>query len=147
MKLLASSENAGSFGMKSASGIGCLGTFKGRAMAALGTAVIGLLLGCLFVWRSSTRERARRDRPAVLEPGSLVLVRTPDHKQLVATVLSRGPSHFWIELMPGDARWWVPATAVEPAPDDGTAELVSSDDTMIRRTLRREPRPVLDSEI
>jgi len=129
-------------------GAGCLETFKGRAMAALGTAVIALVVGFL-AWRAVARERVRPERPpASLEPGSLVLVRTPDHKQLVATVLSRGPSHFWIELMPGEARWWVPATAVEPAPEEGTAELVlSSDDTMIRRTLRREPRPVLDSEI
>jgi hypothetical protein len=116
-------------------------------MAALGTAVIAVLVG-LLTWRATARERARRDRPpAALEPGSLVLVRTPDRKQLVATVLSRGPSHFWIELMPGEARWWVPATAVEPAPEDATSGLVSGDDTMIRRTLRREPRPVLDSEI
>jgi hypothetical protein len=116
-------------------------------MAALGTAVIAVLMG-LLAWRASARERTRRERPpATLEPGSLVLVRTPDQKQLVATVLSRGPSHFWIELMPGDARWWVPATAVEPVVDQATSLLVSSDDTMIRRTLRREPRPVMDSEI
>lgn len=116
-------------------------------MAALGTAVIAVLIG-LLAWRASARERMRRERPpTALEPGSLVLVRTPDQKRLVATVLSRGPSHFWIELMPGDARWWVPATAVEPAPEEATSDLVSGDDTMIRRTLRREPRPAMDSEI
>jgi hypothetical protein len=116
-------------------------------MAALGTAVIAILMG-LLAWRASARERTRRERPpAALEPGSLVLVRTPDQKQLVATVLSRGASHFWIELTPGEARWWVPATAVEPATEDAKSELVSGDDTMIRRTLRREPRPALDSEI
>jgi len=59
---------------------------------------------------------ARQKRQAALDVGAIVFVRTPDRKRLIARVIARGPSHFWIELAPGDARWWVPATAVEPAP-------------------------------
>src|SRR4051812_11836852 len=71
----------------------------------------GVLMG--FVLQ---RQRSRRVRREALRPGAFVLVNLGDGKRMVARVLSRGASHFWIELPPGDARWWVPISAVEPAP-------------------------------
>jgi len=111
-------------------------------MTALGTAVIFMFIGALAVWRGSVRARVRVEQRALLQPGSVVLVRTPDRKQLVATVLSRGASHFWIELAPGDARWWVPATAVEPAPEEAVLE-----SERLRQMPRTAPRRALGSEI
>jgi hypothetical protein len=110
-------------------------------MAALGTGFTLFLVGVLAAWRASLRARVKDEQRKALKPGSVVLVRTPDRKQLVATVLSRGASHFWIELMPGDARWWVPATAVEPAPADTVRESEE-----LRRSSRPAPRRSLDSE-
>ena len=117
-------------------------------MSGLGSVVIVISLGLLsgFVaWRFSVRARVKREQREALHPGSVVLVHTPDRKKLVATVLSRGPSHFWIELAPGDARWWVPVTAVEPAPEDAVRE-----NEALRRSPSRTPlpapRPALDSE-
>ena len=113
-------------------------------MTGLGSVVIILLLavsGSLIAWRLSVRARVKREQREALQPGSVVLVHTPDRKKLVATVLSRGPSHFWIELPPGDARWWVPVTAVEPAPEDTVREAAG-----LRRSLEPAPRPMLDSE-
>ena len=111
-------------------------------MRVLGTTVIVLLFLCGSAWRAWLKARQRREKCDELEPGSLVLVRTPDRKTIVATVHSRGPSHFWIELLPGDTRFWVPASAVEPAPKRAleTRDLLTS-------KLRSAPRPVLDSEI
>jgi len=63
------------------------------------------------------RRRARRARLESLKAGAIVFVQAGDGRRLVARVLSRGVSHFWIELPPGDARWWVPIAAVEPAPE------------------------------
>jgi hypothetical protein len=111
-------------------------------MRVLGTAVIVLLVVCWTALRAWGRSRQKRDQRDELGPGALVLVRTPDRKTLVATVRSRGPSHFWIELPPGDTRFWVPATAVEPAPE--RAVLRSE---LFRSTLERAPRQMLDSEI
>lgn len=110
-------------------------------MTALGTAVIVVIVTLVAVWRTSTLARSKREQREALQPGSVVLVRTPDRKMLVATVLSRGPSHFWIELMPGDARWWVPATAVEPAPESAVRET-----RVLRQAPPPVPRPRLDSE-
>ena len=113
-------------------------------MTGLGTVVVILLLGLaggFIAWRVSIRARIKREQREALHPGSVVLVHTPDRKKLVATVLSRGPSHFWIELAPGDARWWVPVTAVEPAPEDAVRETEG-----LRRRPEPEPRPMLDSE-
>jgi len=113
-------------------------------MTGLGSVVFILLLagsGGLAAWRMSVRARIKREQREALHPGSVVLVHTPDRKKLVATVLSRGPSHFWIELPPGDARWWVPVTAVEPAPEDAVREAVG-----LTRSLEPAPRPMLDSE-
>jgi hypothetical protein len=111
-------------------------------MTALGTAVTVLVLGCFVAWRATARERVKREQLEALEPGAFVLVRTPDHKQLLARVLSRGPSHFWIELMPGETRWWVPASAVEPAPEHSVRN-----PALLSRTPRPAPRPAMDSEI
>jgi|SRR5689334_19793104 hypothetical protein len=110
-------------------------------MTGLGTAVVVFLVGAFVLWRTTVRARVRREQREALQPGSVVYVRTPDRKMMVATVLSRGPSHFWIELLPGDARWWVPATAVEPAPEEAVRETA-----LIRRAPLPAPRPVLDSE-
>ncbi|HEV8549900.1 MAG TPA: hypothetical protein VGQ57_12745 [Polyangiaceae bacterium] len=71
----------------------------------------GILLG----W-ALERQRSRQARRETLRPGAFVLVNTGDGKRVVARVLSRGVSHYWIELPPGGARWWVPVAAVEPAP-------------------------------
>ncbi len=68
-----------------------------------------------FVSAWIQRRRTRRLRRDSLKPGAIVLVNLGDGTQLVARILSRGVSHFWIELPPGDARWWVPVSAVEPA--------------------------------
>ncbi len=111
-------------------------------MSGLGSVVVVFvvgLVGALIAWRTSVRARVKREQREALHPGSVVLVHTPDRKKLVATVLSRGPSHFWIELAPGDARWWVPVTAVEPAPEDAVTEV-------LRRTPQPEPRPMMESE-
>jgi len=110
-------------------------------MTGLGTAVIVILVALAIAWRLVAQARTKREQREALQPGSVVFVRTPDRKMMVATVLSRGPSHFWIELMPGDARWWVPATAVEPAPPEAVLET-----QVVRRTPRPAPRSVLDSE-
>jgi hypothetical protein len=113
-------------------------------MTGLGSVLFILsvsLTGALVAWRVSIRARIKREQRDALHPGSVVLVHTPDRKKLVATVLSRGPSHFWIELPPGDARWWVPVTAVEPAPDDAVRETEG-----LRRPPPPAPRPMLDSE-
>jgi hypothetical protein len=110
-------------------------------MTGLGTAVVVFLVGAFIIWRTSVRARVRREQREALQPGSVVYVRTPDRKMMVATVLSRGPSHFWIELLPGDARWWVPATAVEPAPEAAVRET-----ELVRRAPQPAPRPMLDSE-
>jgi hypothetical protein len=113
-------------------------------MTGLGSVIFILsvsLAGVLVAWRVSVRSRIKREQRDALHPGSVVLVHTPDRKKLVATVLSRGPSHFWIELPPGDARWWVPVTAVEPAPEDAVRETEG-----LRRRLEPAPRPMLDSE-
>jgi hypothetical protein len=117
-------------------------------MNGLGSVAVVIFLGLLsslVAWRLSVRARVKREQRDALHPGSVVLVHTPDRKKLVATVLSRGPSHFWIELPPGDARWWVPVTAVEPAPEDAVRESEE-----LRRAPSRaplpEPRPAFDSE-
>jgi len=113
-------------------------------MTGTGSVVVILLVGlagAFVAWRMSVRARIKREQRDALHPGSVVLVHTPDRKKLVATVLSRGPSHFWIELPPGDARWWVPVTAVEPAPEDAVRETEG-----LRRTLQPAPRPMMDSE-
>lgn len=86
-------------------------------MVSIWTAAVLVLLGVFATWAWSSRRVERERRRGSLRPGSIVLVRTPDRKQLVAQVISRGPSHFWIELEPGDTRWWVPESAVEPAPE------------------------------
>jgi len=113
-------------------------------MNGLGTVVVIFvvgLAGAFVAWRTTVRARIKREQRDALHPGSVVLVHTPDRKKLLATVLSRGPSHFWIELPPGDARWWVPVTAVEPAPEGARLEA-----ELFRRTPLPEPRPMLDSE-
>lgn len=88
----------------------------GVLMISLWTAAVVLFLSALGTWVWSAQRFERERRRGELRRGSIVLVRTPDHKQLVARVISRGPSHFWIEIEPGDTRWWVPETAVDPAP-------------------------------
>jgi hypothetical protein len=110
-------------------------------MTVLGTGAIVFFFGLIAAWRSQVRSRVKHAQREALQPGSVVLVRTPDRKQLVATVLSRGKSHFWIELSPGDARWWVPATAVEAAP-----EAVVREKEELRRSSRPAPRPKSDAE-
>ncbi|HTQ02624.1 MAG TPA: hypothetical protein VMI54_02165 [Polyangiaceae bacterium] len=85
-------------------------------MISLWMAAVLLSIGLVAAWLFSARRAERQRRRESLRPGSIVLVHTPDHKELVAQVISRGPSHFWIELEPGDTRWWVPVTAVDPAP-------------------------------
>src|SRR5690349_14645384 len=88
----------------------------GQPMERLWSLVIGLLFGVLAIvtWRV-VRLRWERTRLERLTAGALVFVHAGDGQRLVARVLSRGVSHFWIELPPGDARWWVPISAVEPA--------------------------------
>lgn len=103
--------------------------------------IVLLFIGAL-VARAWLTVRRRREKREALGPGSLVLVRTPDRKTLLAKVQSRGPSHFWIELLPGDTRFWVPASAVKPVPKRASLER-----DFVRSTLRPAPRPVLDSEI
>jgi hypothetical protein len=116
-----------------------------NGMGSVAVVIFLGLLSALVAWRFSVRTRVKREQREALHPGSVVLVHTPDRKKLVATVLSRGPSHFWIELAPGDARWWVPVTAVEPAPEDTVRESEE-----LRRAPSRAPlpapRPALDSE-
>jgi hypothetical protein len=111
-------------------------------MRALGTAVIVLLFIGALVARAWLAMRRRREKREALGPGSLVLVRTPDRKTLLAKVQSRGPSHFWIELLPGDTRFWVPASAVKRVP-----KRTSLERDFVTSTLQPAPRPVLDSEI
>ena len=96
--------------------------------------------------RTWSKLRSQRDGTRQLEPGSLVLVHTPDHQTLVATVSSRGASHFWIELLPGETRW-VPATAVEPAPERSALERSVAQSGMFKSMPRPEPRAGLDNEI
>lgn len=104
--------------------------------------VIVLLLACGAALRALVQAVRRRDKRDELSPGSVVLVRTPERKTLLATVRSRGPSHFWIELPPADARFWVPASAVRPAPTH--ARLANQ---LFKSTLQPAPRRMLDSEI
>lgn len=87
-------------------------------MERLWSLLVGLGFGVAAVvtW-AMQRRRARRARVERLTAGALVFVQAGDGRRLVARVLSRGVSHFWIELPPGDARWWVPVSAVEPAPE------------------------------
>lgn len=122
----------------------------------------GLAVFVLFLvgitWRTLSKLRRRRDNARKLEPGSLVLVHTPDQKTLVATVSSRGASHFWIELLPDNTRFWVPATAVEPAPERTPVPVFErtpqpaidrsvAQSGMFKSMPRPAPRPGLDSEI
>jgi hypothetical protein len=122
--------------------------------------VLGLVVFVLFLfgvtWRIVSKWRGRRATAHELAPGSLVLVHTPDQKTLVATVSSRGASHFWIELLPDNTRFWVPATAVEPAPERTPVPTLGRDVTLERNvaqsgTFKSMPRPELrrglDSEI
>jgi hypothetical protein len=89
-------------------------------MALLSIAMVTLVL--VAVVRLFMRRRSRlQARIDALGPGALVFVRTLDGERLLARVISRGPSHFWIQLWPGDARWWVPSTAVVPAPERSRA--------------------------
>lgn len=90
----------------------------GKFMTEIWTAAVTLAAGMLGAFVFARSRRARRERHAALGPGDLVFVTTPDRKRLIARVIARGKSHFWIELTPGDARWWVPATAVEAVPED-----------------------------
>jgi hypothetical protein len=85
-------------------------------MTLISISVVALALTAV-VWGFVRQRALGRARIEALGPGAIVFVRTPDRQRLLARVISRGPSHFWIELAPGDARWWVPATAVEPAPE------------------------------
>jgi hypothetical protein len=80
-------------------------------VGALGFAVAA------FVSAWVQRRRARHLLRDSLKPGAIVLVSTGDGRRLVARILSRGIAHYWIELPPGDARWWVPVSAVKPAPE------------------------------
>ena len=82
-------------------------------MIELWTVVVTVLAGSVLFLRMRALRRKRR---AELSAGALVFVCTPDKKRLIARILSRGVSHAWIELAPGDARWWVPASALEPVP-------------------------------
>jgi hypothetical protein len=95
-------------------------------MERLWSLIVGLVLGVLSVvtWQVQ-RRRAERARLERLKPGAVVFVHAGDGKRLVARILSRGVSHFWIELPPGDARWWVPVSAVEPAPEGAVFESAS----------------------
>ncbi len=115
--------------------------------------VSGLAVFVVFLlavtWRALSKLRTQREGARKLEPGSLVLVHTPDHQTLVATVSSRGASHFWIELLPGETRW-VPATAVEPAPERTpypALERGVAQSGMFKSMPRPEPRAGLDNEI
>jgi hypothetical protein len=85
-------------------------------MTELWTAVVTVLVGLLGLVLLLLNRAARRKRTAELPAGALVFVLTPDKKRLIARILSRGTSHAWIELAPGDARFWVPASALEPVP-------------------------------
>src|SRR4051794_12292364 len=110
-------------------------------------AFVSFLLG--VTRRTWSKLRSRRDGTRQLEAGSLVLVHTPDHQTLVATVSSRGASHFWVELLPGETRW-VPATAVEPAPErtpHPALERSVAQSGMFKSMPRPEPRAGLDNEI
>lgn len=117
-------------------------------MRVLGLALfVSFLLGVSL--RALSKLRSRRGATPRLEPGSLVLVHTPDHQTLVATVSSRGASHFWIELLPGETRW-VPATAVEPAPESTphpTFERSVAQSGTFKSMPRPELRVGLDNEI
>lgn len=87
-------------------------------MDRLWSLLAGLAFGVLAIvaWQVQ-RRRVQRARVNRLKAGAIVFVLAGDGQRLVARVLSRGVSHFWIELPPGDARWWVPVSAVEPAPE------------------------------
>lgn len=80
-------------------------------------AAVALTAGIAGVLGLGRVRSARRARRAALSAGALVFVCTSDNKRLIARILSRGAQHFWIELAPGDARWWVPASAIEPMPE------------------------------
>ena len=87
-------------------------------MERLWSLIVGLLFGVLaIVTGHVVRQRGQRARLERLTAGAIVFVHAGDGQRLIARVLSRGVSHFWIELPPGDARWWVPISAVEPAPE------------------------------
>jgi hypothetical protein len=85
-------------------------------MSELWTVVVTVLAGLFGVGLLLRVWAERRKRAAELAAGAMVFVCTPDNKRLVARILSRGTSHAWIELAPGDARFWVPASALEPLP-------------------------------
>lgn len=85
-------------------------------MLELWTEVVAVLAGSLGSVLLLRARAARRQRRVELSAGALVFVCTPDKKRLIARILSRGSSHVWIELAPGDARWWVPASAIEALP-------------------------------
>jgi hypothetical protein len=87
----------------------------GIHMTPVWALVIAFGFGAMVTYWVLDRRSAQRAQLDALGPGAIVFVRTSDGQRLLARVISRGPSHFWIELTPGDARWWVPATAVEPA--------------------------------
>jgi hypothetical protein len=97
--------------------------------------VSGVVIGLIV-----SRRAVQKGRLDALGPGDIVFVCTPDRQRLLARVIARGPSHFWIELSPGDARWWVPVTAVEPAPkrSSGRAWFRSSSAEAPRQTLSRQ---------
>jgi hypothetical protein len=104
-------------------------------MNAFGLVATMTVLGVALAFGARWRRALRRARLRALAPGAIVIVRTPDRRRLVARVVSRGPSHFWIELPPGDARWWVPSTAVEPASANEIFEAAA-----FRRPIARAPR-------
>lgn len=85
-------------------------------MTDLWTTAVTMAAGLAGVLGALRMRAARRARRAALSVGALVFVSTPDKRRLIARILSCGASHYWIELAPGDARWWVPASAVEPVP-------------------------------
>jgi hypothetical protein len=100
------------------------------------TAAVTLLAGIFALVGLARWRRTRQERRAALRPGDIVFVRTPDRKRLIARVISRGASHFWIELAPGDARWWVPAASVEPV-SPVVSERMEADERISHITARR----------
>jgi hypothetical protein len=107
----------------------------GAVMSSFGWVAMLVAFGVMAGLGAWWRRAVRRARVEALAPGALVRVRTPDGCRLLARVVSRGPSHFWIELPPGDARWWVPATAVEPAGRNAPRDAVP-----FKRPASRVPR-------
>jgi hypothetical protein len=112
---------------------------RGVSMTAIWIAAVVVLAGVVIGFIVS-RRAVRQGRIDALGPGDIVIVCTPDRVRLLARVIARGPSHFWIELSPGDARWWVPATAVEPASKRSSrrAWFRSSSAEAPRQTLSRQ---------